>query len=66
MSSLIPLSNTESAERKGDVIFVHGLDGNHRATWLDTKESTFWTAWLGEDLSDVGVWSLEYEAASLW
>jgi len=68
MSELIQVSGCEKTERLGDVIFVHGLDGDARSTWHSSeKPDDFWPAWLGEDLSNVGVWSLGYEVhASAW
>lgn len=52
--------------RTRDIVFVHGLDGDAVKTWHH-KESPdlFWPAWLGEDLGNVAVWSLNYDAASL-
>src|SRR5690606_35743442 len=51
--------------RIGDVVFVHGLGGNPREYWMSDKSdpATFWPAWLGEELPDVGVWTLGYDAA---
>ncbi|MGH7515004.1 MAG: esterase/lipase family protein [Gemmatimonadales bacterium] len=46
------------------VIFVHGLGGHVRHTWMyDPKDaSTLWPRWVGEDLQ-YPVWLLEYDAA---
>lgn len=64
MSDLIEISGGENSSRRGDVIFVHGLGGNARSTWHPKErrdDDDFWSAWLGEDLPDVGIWSLGYE-----
>lgn len=53
-------------DRVGDVIFVHGLDGNATETWHPTgRVKDFWPKWIGEDIPHVGVWTVDYEARSL-
>src|SRR5262245_42313165 len=61
--SLVPVGGTEATDRIGDVVFVHGLDGDAEASW-SAGEDKFWPAWLAEDYPDVGVWSVRYNAAS--
>jgi len=61
---LIEISGCRNPQRIGDVIFVHGLGGSARSTWHPQEEDNddnFWPAWLGEDMSDLGIWSLGYE-----
>ena len=61
---LIEISGCRNPQRIGDVIFVHGLGGSARSTWHPQEkdnDNNFWPAWLGEDLLDVGIWSLGYE-----
>ena len=60
--------NSENLTRVGDVVFVHGLGGDGKATWHPVgKPNSYWPAWLGEDMPHVGVWSIDYEAsASAW
>jgi pimeloyl-ACP methyl ester carboxylesterase len=66
MADLIKVRGCDNPERRGDVIFVHGLNGNPREYWWPPGEpEKFWPAWVGEDLPDVGVWSLGYENAAL-
>jgi pimeloyl-ACP methyl ester carboxylesterase len=66
MADLIKIRGCDRPDRQGDVIFVHGLNGNPRAYWCSPGEpDKFWPAWLGEDVSEVGVWSLGYENAAL-
>jgi len=66
MAELVPVRNCRDPGRRGDVIFVHGLNGNPRQYWFRSGEpDKFWPAWLGEDLPDVGVWSLGYENAAV-
>ncbi len=49
-----------------DVVFVHGLGGDKLSTWQSTASSdSFWPAWLGDDLPDVAVYSLGYDASPL-
>src|ERR1035441_4557807 len=64
MSALLQVA--EGAQASGDVIFVHGLDGDARGTWqIGADSKTFWPSWLGEELPQVTVWTLDYEAHAL-
>jgi len=66
--ALLPISGGEDPERLADVIFVHGLDGDARSTWHPKDQPKhFWPAWLGEEMTQLGVWSLNYAvSASAW
>jgi pimeloyl-ACP methyl ester carboxylesterase len=65
MSELIKVANCENELRLGDVIFVHGLDGDARSTWRPRdSQGPAWPEWLAEDLPDAGVWLLGYEVPS--
>jgi len=67
-SVLIEISGCRNPQRVGDVIFVHGLGGSARSTWHPQgkdNDDNFWPAWLGEDMLDVGIWSLGYEVEPL-
>lgn len=73
MTEIVPIANTDNPNRSGDVVFLHGLDGNARITWGATRRGDdydlrlFWPLWLGRDLPDMGVWSVQYDAAgSKW
>jgi pimeloyl-ACP methyl ester carboxylesterase len=63
------IANTDQHDRVADVVFVHGLGGNHRTTWLHSSEvaaeTFFWPAELGTELPQCGVWSLGYEAGMI-
>jgi protein SERAC1 len=59
-SVLLAVGNTENAARRADIVFVHGLKGDERATW--TSGGGFFPSWIAEDFPDCGVWSLGYEA----
>jgi pimeloyl-ACP methyl ester carboxylesterase len=65
MSELVAIRGTSNPNRRGDVVFVHGLNGDARATWQpEGKPELFWPEWLHEDIPNIGVWSLGYEASS--
>jgi hypothetical protein len=60
------VSGCDNQDRRGDVVFVHGLDGDARSTWRPAgSTSPAWPEWLGEALPDVGIWLLDYDAASM-
>ncbi len=62
---LLPIRGCQDPQRAGDVIFVHGLNGNPHNYWChDDNTEDCWLTWLGEELSGVGVWSLGYENAA--
>jgi pimeloyl-ACP methyl ester carboxylesterase len=63
MPELVRVSGCDNPRRRGDVVFVHGLNGDPGDYW--GGPGSHWPTWLGEDLPDVGIWSLGYENAAL-
>tara|TARA_R110002074_G_C12548406_1_gene666351 strand:+ start:219 stop:1439 length:1221 start_codon:yes stop_codon:yes gene_type:complete len=45
-----------------DVVFVHGLTGNHNDTWTH-KSGSFWPRWLAEDFQTINVYSAGYDSS---
>lgn len=68
MSKLTKILGCDNPARTVDVVFVHGLDGDAISTWHPDREpDRFWPKWIGEDVPQVGVWSLGYAVAgSAW
>jgi hypothetical protein len=68
MSGVHLISHAGKGGTAVDVIFVHGLGGDHRCTWqVDERATTFWPSWLDEDLAEVTVYSLDFKASpSAW
>jgi hypothetical protein len=66
MAQLIPVGKLRDRPQTGDVVFVHGLDGDARGTWTN-QAGGFWPQWLADDHQELAVWSVGYEvAASAW
>jgi pimeloyl-ACP methyl ester carboxylesterase len=65
MSELVSICGTSNPNRRGDVVFVHGLNGDARTTWHPKDQpDEFWPSWLCEDMPEIGVWSVGYEVNS--
>lgn len=68
MAELTQIHAPVNAAGKPRLVFIHGLDGDVRNTWMANRkeESTLWPKWLGED-TGCPVWLLGYGGAmSRW
>jgi tetratricopeptide (TPR) repeat protein len=68
MVDLFPIAEARG-EKRANAIFFHGLGGDAHTTWQADKadETTFWPAWLTQDIHDLSVYSVGYEApVSRW
>jgi pimeloyl-ACP methyl ester carboxylesterase len=65
MTTLINVYKPAASVGKPCVVFIHGLEGDIRTSWMAKPKvvSTLWPTWLGED-TDCPVWLLGYEAAA--
>src|SRR4051794_31740379 len=67
MSRLHPIQRALGSSR-GAVLVVHGLGGDPFKTWqAGESDDDFWPRWLAQDVPDLEVWTVEYEASpSTW
>lgn len=68
MAQLVQVHKPVSSTGKPHIVFIHGLDGDMRNTWMHDQsvETTLWPKWLGEDTQSP-VWLVGYGAAmSRW
>lgn len=54
-----------SGEPSGDIVFVHGLEGDARKSWMadPNDDATFWLKWVAREFPGCRVWSLGYDAS---
>src|SRR5262245_54601354 len=64
-SKLTKLSQERKEEFVGDVIFVHGMDGDSKSTWVTANGKSSWAQWFSEDRPDLCVWSFDYSTKGL-
>lgn len=68
MAEILQVHKPVNSAGKPSIVFIHGLDGDMRSTWMSDREDslTLWPKWLGED-TQCPVWLLGYGAAmSRW
>lgn len=53
----------ENSEHRSDIVFIHGLGGHWKETWLNPESGFYWPDALARQFSYSKVWSLEYEVA---
>lgn len=67
-AELIPVI-TDKADCLADVIFVHGINGDPKKTWMTDNNiagypEKCWLYWLGKDVPNIAVWTLGYPASA--
>ncbi|HFG2433427.1 TPA: esterase/lipase family protein, partial [Vibrio cholerae] len=65
MATLAIMAGERTAAKH--IVFTHGLGGDFDTTWESKsgKRRVFWPEWLFEDVPDVCIWSIGYEAPKL-
>lgn len=61
---VVPIAGTDNPGRQGDIVFIHGLGGNAIETWTNLETGHSWPATLGSERPNLGIWSVDYDAAS--
>lgn len=46
-----------------DVVFFHGLGGDHEKTWTNNETGLYWPKALNKSMPNVRVWALQYPSA---
>lgn len=64
MSKLVEI-NKKSRSANLNVILFHGLGGDARSTWQFDPNQSSWPEWLAEDVKNVRIASLDYDAPKL-
>ncbi len=65
MSEIHPILNIGKSDLIGNVVFVHGLNGDAKTTWNIERDKNFsLPICLGQDFPEVGIWSVGYEVES--
>lgn len=62
MTEVFEINRPPAAEL--DVVFVHGLDGDARRSWVGPDGESFWPDWLSADIPEAAVWTVGYDAWS--
>ena len=61
--SQLHLVSKASAEHSLNVVFLHGLGGDHCSTWKSNgPNASSWPDWLSEDFPEVSIYSIQYDA----
>jgi hypothetical protein len=59
------VAGTKNPDRRGDVVFIHGLDGDSVSTWQGVDNPKFYFPLeLSKEFDDVGFWSVDYPSNS--
>lgn len=60
---VLPVADSDKPDRQIDVLFIHGLGGGSRSTWQHSDTQFFWPEGIAEELPNVGVWTIGYDAS---
>lgn len=64
MTSIHHMAGQVSAAKH--VVFVHGLGGDYRDTWMGgIQRQEFWPEWLSDDVPGLCIWSIEYDSTAV-
>lgn len=64
--NLVQVHSSTEREPIADILFIHGLGGDHKSSWCADGDNTFWPLWLSEELNQFGVFSLNYASPKVF
>src|SRR4029077_13930161 len=64
MPEIFTISKSKSSPRL-TVVFIHGTNGNYIKTWGPNDRDANWIYWIGEDLYDADIFSVQHEG-NIW
>ncbi|MEY9523964.1 pimeloyl-ACP methyl ester carboxylesterase [Bradyrhizobium japonicum] len=62
MSNITQIGPLSALQAKLSVVFLHGLGGDSHDTW-SAGPNLFWPKWLADDLENLAVYSIGYDAS---
>ncbi len=63
MPEIQPIGTLPEVPR-GRLFFIHGLDGDAKTTWTNSKNE-FWPEWLAIDFPEIAFYSIHYDAGAV-
>ena len=64
MSRIVQMHEGGLPQRRGDIVFIHGVGSDYDNAWRYDRhdQASSWPRWFSGSHPDLGVWSIDYEA----